>query len=147
MSINSSETDEGIAKAIVRSVIDFQREPWPKVSENAKDLVRRMLDPNPSSRLTAKGVLGTYLFPSLNEDMYRTLYVITYCFYCFSYEEHPWMQHASKAPNIPLGEAVRSRLKQLSVMNKFKKKAMRVIPNLHDRILDCVCLPCREKHS
>lgn len=53
-----SETDEGIAKAIIRSVIDFEREPWPKISENAKDLVRCMLDPNPHTRFTAQKVLG-----------------------------------------------------------------------------------------
>lgn len=54
----STETEEGIAQAIVRSVIDFERDPWPKVSEDAKDLVRSMLDPNPYSRLTAQEVLG-----------------------------------------------------------------------------------------
>lgn len=61
------ETDEGIAQAIIRSNIDFEREPWPKVSENAKDLVRKMLDPSPYSRLTAQQVLGQLLiqfFPS-----------------------------------------------------------------------------------
>ncbi|XP_066355766.1 calcium-dependent protein kinase 29-like [Miscanthus floridulus] len=93
-----AETDEGIAQAIIRSNLDFQREPWAKVSENAKDLVRKMLDPSPYSRLTAQQVL-----------------------------EHPWIQNASAAPNIPLGEAVRSRLKQFTVMNKFKKKALLVV--------------------
>ncbi|PWZ31708.1 Calcium-dependent protein kinase 29 [Zea mays] len=45
---------------------------------------------------------------------------------CFK-PEHPWIQNASAAPNIPLGEAVRSRLKQFTVMNKFKKKALLVV--------------------
>lgn len=62
-----AETDEGIAKAISRSVIDFAREPWPRVSADAKDLVRHMLDPNPSSRFTAQEVLGIYIFVSSNE--------------------------------------------------------------------------------
>ncbi|XP_039125618.1 calcium-dependent protein kinase 29-like isoform X2 [Dioscorea cayenensis subsp. rotundata] len=93
-----AESDEGIARAIVKSVIDFERDPWPKVSDNAKDLVRRMLDPNPYTRLTAEEVL-----------------------------EHPWLQNHTVIPNIPLGETVRFRLKQFSVMNKFKKKALRVV--------------------
>lgn len=42
----------------------------------------------------------------------------------FDGEEHPWLQNASAVPNIPLGEAVRTRLQQFSVMNKFKKKAL-----------------------
>jgi len=60
--------------------------------------VRKMLDPDPKRRLTAHQVL-----------------------------EHPWLQNAKKAPNVSLGETVRARLKQFSVMNKLKKRALRVI--------------------
>ena len=41
-------------------VVDFKRDPRPGVSEPAKDLVRRMLDPNPITRLTAAQVLGEH---------------------------------------------------------------------------------------
>ncbi|KAG6538751.1 hypothetical protein ZIOFF_003879 [Zingiber officinale] len=41
--------------------------------------------------------------------------------------DYPWLQNANKAPNVNLGETVRARLQQFSVMNKFKKKALRVI--------------------
>lgn len=54
----TAETEQGVAQAILRGNIDFKREPWPNVSENAKDLVRRMLEPDPKLRLTAKQVLG-----------------------------------------------------------------------------------------
>lgn len=40
--------------------------------------------------------------------------------------EHPWLQNAKKASNVPLGDIVRTRLKQFSVMNRFKKRALRV---------------------
>ncbi|CAD5194369.1 unnamed protein product [Musa acuminata subsp. malaccensis] len=93
-----AETEQGVARAILRGAIDFQREPWPQVSESAKSLVKQMLDPDPKRRLTAQQVL-----------------------------EHPWLQNAKKASNVPLGDIVRARLKQFSVMNRFKKKAMRVI--------------------
>ncbi|KAL2557198.1 Calcium-dependent protein kinase 8 [Forsythia ovata] len=93
-----AETEQGVAQAIIRSVVDFKRDPWPKVSENAKDLVRKMLNPDPSRRLTAQQVL-----------------------------EHPWLQNAKKAPNVSLGETVKARLKQFSVMNKLKKRALRVV--------------------
>ncbi|XP_052164725.1 calcium-dependent protein kinase 21 [Oryza glaberrima] len=92
------DNDEKIAQAILRGAIDFNREPLPRVSANAKDLVRRMLDPNPSTRLTAKQVL-----------------------------EHPWLKNADTAPNVSLGDAVRARLQQFSAMNKFKKKALGVV--------------------
>ncbi|KAJ4974260.1 hypothetical protein NE237_007434 [Protea cynaroides] len=93
-----AETEQGVALAILRGVIDFQRDPWPKVSESAKSLVRHMLEPDPRKRLTAQQVL-----------------------------DHTWIQNAKKAPNAPLGDIVRTRLKQFSVMNRFKKKAIRVI--------------------
>ncbi|KAL0460963.1 UNVERIFIED_CONTAM: Calcium-dependent protein kinase [Sesamum latifolium] len=93
-----AETEQGVAQAIIRSVIDFKRDPWPRVSDNAKDLVKKMLDPDPNRRLTALQVL-----------------------------EHPWLQNAKKAPNISLGETVKARLKQFSVMNKLKKRALRVV--------------------
>lgn len=43
-----------------------------------------------------------------------------------SVTEHPWLQNAKKAPNVPLGDVVKSRLKQFSLMNRFKRKALRV---------------------
>lgn len=54
----SAETEEGIAHAIIRGKIDFERDPWPKVSKEAKELVKNMLDPNPYNRLTLEEVLG-----------------------------------------------------------------------------------------
>ncbi|KAE8776464.1 calcium-dependent protein kinase 13-like [Hordeum vulgare] len=92
------DTDERIAESIIRGEINFEREPWPKVSHTAKDLVKKMLDPDPATRLTANQV-----------------------------SEHPWLKNADKAPNVSLGELVRSRLKQFSSMNKFKKKALGVV--------------------
>ena len=47
-----------VAQAILRCNIDFKRDPWPKVSDNAKSLVRQMLEPDPKVRLTAQQVLG-----------------------------------------------------------------------------------------
>lgn len=44
----------------------------------------------------------------------------------YLHTEHPWLQNAKKAPNVPLGDVVKSRLKQFSMMNRFKRKALRV---------------------
>ncbi|CAH2072896.1 unnamed protein product [Thlaspi arvense] len=53
-----AETEQGVAQAIIRSVIDFKRDPWPRVSDSAKDLVRKMLEPDPRKRLSAAEVLA-----------------------------------------------------------------------------------------
>ena len=40
--------------------------------------------------------------------------------------EHSWLQNAKKASNVPLGDIVRTRLRQFSLMNRLKKRALRV---------------------
>ena len=57
--LSTTESEQGVAQAILRGIIDFKREPWPNISETAKNLVRQMLEPDPKRRLTAKQVLGT----------------------------------------------------------------------------------------
>jgi len=56
-----TETEQGVALAILRGVLDFKRDPWPQISESAKSLVKQMLDPDPTKRLTAQQVLGEVL--------------------------------------------------------------------------------------
>ncbi|ESW17749.1 hypothetical protein PHAVU_007G265100 [Phaseolus vulgaris] len=92
------ETEQGIFEQVLKGELDFVSEPWPSISESAKDLVRRMLVRDPKKRLTAHEVL------------------------C-----HPWVQVGGVAPDKPLDSAVLSRLKQFSAMNKLKKIAIRVI--------------------
>ncbi|KAG8374020.1 hypothetical protein BUALT_Bualt11G0087500 [Buddleja alternifolia] len=92
------ETEQGIFEQVLKGELDFVSEPWPSISDSAKDLVRKMLVRDPKKRLTAHQVL------------------------C-----HPWVQVDSVAPDKPLDSAVLSRLKQFSAMNKLKKIAIRVI--------------------
>ena len=42
------DSEQGVAQAIMCSVVDFKRDPMPRVSEPAKDFVRQTLDPNPN---------------------------------------------------------------------------------------------------
>ncbi|RAL54286.1 hypothetical protein DM860_001414 [Cuscuta australis] len=93
-----AETDNGIFKQIMKGKVDFESEPWPSISESAKDLIKRMLQRDPRQRITAHQVL------------------------C-----HPWIVDDTVAPDRPLGSAVLTRLKQFSAMNKLKKMALRVI--------------------
>ncbi|CAD5187142.1 unnamed protein product [Musa acuminata subsp. malaccensis] len=93
-----AETEQGIFEEVLHGSLDFQSDPWPSISESAKELVRKMLFRDPRRRLTAHQVL------------------------C-----HPWVQIDGVAPDKPLDSAVLSRLKQFSAMNKLKKMAIRVI--------------------
>ncbi|KAG8082975.1 hypothetical protein GUJ93_ZPchr0014g47349 [Zizania palustris] len=92
------DTRKGIFDAILKGVVNFDGDPWPVISDSAKDLITRMLNPRPKERLTAHAVL------------------------C-----HPWICDHGVAPDRPLDPAVLSRIKQFSAMNKLKKLALRVI--------------------
>ncbi|KAM7499996.1 hypothetical protein LguiA_024410 [Lonicera macranthoides] len=92
------ETEQGIFEQVLKGELDFVSEPWPSISDSAKDLVRKMLVRDRKLRLTAHEVL------------------------C-----HPWVRVGGEAPDKPLDNAVLTRLKQFSAMNKLKKIAIRVI--------------------
>lgn len=59
--IFTAETEKGIFDAILHGHIDFESDPWPKVSNSAKDLVKKMLTQDPLRRLTSAQVLGMSL--------------------------------------------------------------------------------------
>ncbi|KAH9790257.1 calcium-dependent protein kinase 34 [Citrus sinensis] len=52
-----AESEHGIFNAILRGHIDFTSDPWPSISPQAKDLVKKMLNSEPKQRLTATEVL------------------------------------------------------------------------------------------
>jgi calcium-dependent protein kinase len=93
-----AETEQGIFEQVLKSELDFVSDPWPKISESAKDLLRKMLNPNVAKRMKSHEVL------------------------C-----HPWIREDGVAPDRPIDPAVQTRLKQFSAMNKLKKIAIRVI--------------------
>ncbi|XP_052202354.1 calcium-dependent protein kinase 11-like isoform X1 [Diospyros lotus] len=93
-----AETDSGIFQQILKGKLDFESEPWPNISDSAKDLIQKMLCRDPRKRISAHEVL------------------------C-----HPWIVDDRVAPDKPLDSAVLSRLKHFSAMNKLKKMALRVI--------------------
>ncbi|KAG6409963.1 hypothetical protein SASPL_128007 [Salvia splendens] len=93
-----ADSETGIFNAILRGRVDFTSDPWPSISDGAKELVKKMLASDPKQRLSAAQVLN-----------------------------HPWIKEDGDAPDTPLDNAVFNRLKQFRAMNKFKKAALRVI--------------------
>ncbi|TQD97886.1 hypothetical protein C1H46_016411 [Malus baccata] len=52
-----AETEKGILDAIAECKLDLQSAPWPSISDEAKDLIKKMLTMDPRRRLTASQVL------------------------------------------------------------------------------------------
>ncbi|RIA05414.1 hypothetical protein BRARA_K00298 [Brassica rapa] len=107
-----AETQQGIFDDVLKGYIDFDSDPWPVISNSAKDLIRRMLSSKPAERLTAHEVLPMYIHIKA---------------YIYLFAGHPWICKNGVAPDRPLDPAVLSRLKQFSAMNKLKKMALKVI--------------------
>lgn len=55
------ESEQDIFEAILHSELDFSSDPWPAISESAKDLVRKILVRDPTKRMTAYEVLRKIL--------------------------------------------------------------------------------------
>lgn len=67
-----SESEQGIFEQVLKGELDFVSEPWPSISESAKDLVRKMLVQDPKKRLTAHQVLCEFII-SLFSDLWYCL--------------------------------------------------------------------------
>jgi len=92
------DTENEIFKSILKGEVDFKTDPWPKISDQAKDCVAKMLQLNPKKRATADEIL-----------------------------KHPWMKENGVASEKPLDNAILTRLNNFASMNKFKKEAMKII--------------------
>lgn len=55
-----AENEQGIFDAVLRGHIDFSSDPWPSISNSAKDLVKKMLRADPKERLSSLEVLSTF---------------------------------------------------------------------------------------
>ncbi|KAH1204305.1 Calcium-dependent protein kinase 19 [Glycine max] len=93
-----AETEKGIFDAILGGKLDMDSEPWPSISEAAKDLVRKMLTCDPKERITAADAL-----------------------------EHPWLKEGGEASDKLPDSAVLIRMKRFRAMNQMKKLALKVI--------------------
>ena len=71
---------------VLKSDLDFKTAPWPKVSDNAKDCVRQLLNRDVSQRLTAAQVL-----------------------------QHPWLTQEGLQSDKPLDNVVIQRMRKVSL--------------------------------
>ncbi|KAL4447969.1 hypothetical protein ABPG75_005188 [Micractinium tetrahymenae] len=92
------ETEKQIFKAILEGNLDLQSDPWPNISADAKDCVKRMLEPSPARRATADEIL-----------------------------QHPWMRENGVASDAPLDNVILRRMTTFAANNKLKRQAMKVI--------------------
>eukprot|EP00884_Botryococcus_braunii_P004030 jgi/Botrbrau1/13628/Bobra.0373s0007.1 len=89
------DTEEEIFRMVLKGDVDFKTAPWPSISNAAKDIVRKLLTPEPGKRPTAQDIL-----------------------------EHPWLKEQGVAKDEPLDSVVLTRMRNFANMNKLKKAAL-----------------------
>lgn len=92
------DTEEQIFKMVLKGHIDFKTDPWPKISEAAKDCVRKLLQQDVTQRATAQDIL-----------------------------KHDWLVKEGAAHDVNLDHVVLGRMKQFAQMNKLKKVCLMVV--------------------
>ena len=85
-----------IMKAKARLEENFKRDPWPKITKEAKDLIKKMLHMDPQARITAAQALA-----------------------------HDWIRKDGVAPDVPLDVNVVQSLKDFTGYSKLKQLALR----------------------
>ncbi|KAF8727959.1 hypothetical protein HU200_018531 [Digitaria exilis] len=98
-----ADTQRGVYDKVLDGHFDLESEQWHRISDSAKDLIRKMLCPCPSERLKAHDVL-----------------------------KHPWMCHNGVATDQTLDATV-SCLNKLSATNKLKKLAQVIAEHLSEQ--------------
>ncbi len=89
---------EQIFKMVLRGHIDFKTDPWPKLSDAAKDCVRILLEQDPGKRATAQQILS-----------------------------HDWFVNEGAREDVVLDSVVLKRMHQFAQMNKLKKMCLMVV--------------------
>lgn len=92
------DTEDQIFRMVLKGQIDFKSDPWPKISEAAKDCVRKLLEMDASKRATSEQIL-----------------------------KHDWLVKEGVGYDISLDSVVLKRMKQFAQMNKLKKMALMVV--------------------
>ena len=97
------KTEDGIFKEVLRNKPDFNRKPWPTISNSAKDFVKKLLVKDPRARLTAAQALS-----------------------------HPWVREGGDATEIPLDISALYNMRQFVTYSRLKQFALRALASTLD---------------
>ena len=78
-----ARTESGIFRAVLKADPSFDEPPWPSLSDEAKDFVKRLLNKDPRKRMTAAQALGEFLIYYLRVLVFLLFYSLqptgSYC--------------------------------------------------------------------
>ncbi|VFQ92055.1 unnamed protein product [Cuscuta campestris] len=92
-----ARTESGIFRAVLKANPSFEEQPWPTLSPEAKDFVKRLLNKDPRKRMTAAQALS-----------------------------HPWIKNSSN-PKVPLDILIFKLMKAYMKSSALRKAALRAL--------------------
>lgn len=91
----AADSQDDLFESIIAGEFEFEEDYWHDISDDAKDLIRRLLNTDPSSRISARECLS-----------------------------HVWIkQHAPRASSVPISPRVIENLRRFQADNVFKMHA------------------------
>ncbi|KAI3665719.1 hypothetical protein L6452_44349 [Arctium lappa] len=92
-----ARTESGIFRAVLKAHPSFDEVPWPTLSSDAKDFVKRLLNKDPRKRMTAAQALG-----------------------------HPWIRNTTEV-KVPLDVSILRHMKVYMRSSALRKAALRAL--------------------
>lgn len=92
-----ARTESGIFRAVLKAHPSFDEVPWPTLSSEAKDFVKRLLNKDPRKRMTAAQALG-----------------------------HPWIRNTNEV-KVPLDVSILRHMKAYMRSSTLRKAALRAL--------------------
>ena len=96
--VNQRPNAKEVFRAILEDPADFSSDPWPRLSDDCRDLVMRLMERDPERRVTARAALL-----------------------------HPWLQQTAAEAEQPIGGQVVARLQRFSTYGLLKRSVLRLL--------------------
>ncbi|CAK9219698.1 unnamed protein product [Sphagnum troendelagicum] len=98
------KTEAGIFNEVQKKKPNFTQKPWPRISDSAKEFVKKLLEKDPHLRLTAAQALS-----------------------------HEWVREGGVASDMPLDIAVLSNMREFVKYSRLKQLALRALASTLDK--------------
>ena len=124
-----ARTESGIFRAVLKADPSFEEAPWPSLSADAKDFVKRLLNKDYRKRLTAAQAL------SMCSISHRWCMALTFAFYnpmnshahsLILCTGHPWLVNHCDDVKIPFDMIIHKLVKTYICSSSLRKSALGV---------------------
>lgn len=122
-----ARTESGIFRAVLRADPSFDEAPWPSLSSEAKDFVKRLLSKDPRKRMSAAQALSECFLSSKNARILLSSFLGTAQNLLFA--GHPWIRNYNDV-KVPLDVHIFRLLKAYMRSSSLRKAALRVCISL-----------------